>query len=182
TSPDPTTWVEVGAHGATAYHYVEVRGLRPGTTYYWRAESAGRPAVPTMVTPTRPWEGSAPPTFTTLTRPPGKEIGRVAWLNDLHYGEQIAGLAYSHSSLTRGNHDRWESGSTYSSCVDRGAGLRDCFAGEFDAGFVPGTQHFSITFGSDKARYRFVGLDSNDGTTTGVLRQGELDFLEAELK
>jgi len=262
SSPDPTTWVEVGTHGPTAYHYVEVSGLQPGATYYWRAESAGRPAVPTMVTPTRPWEGSAPPMFTTLTRPPGREIGRVAWLNDMHYGEQVAGLAYSDSSLprgglppgfpvdpqhpywrfmgqgavteahtrgctlllvngdlsnagepaaltecksvldafgqlggtthvsphgqrhyfvTRGNHDRWENGSANNVCVDRGDGLRDCFAGEFDAGFVPGTQHFSITFGTENARYRFVGLDSNDGTTTGVLRQGELDFLEAEL-
>ena len=262
TSPDVTTWVEVGTHAPTAYHYVEITGLRPGTTYYWRAESAGRPAVPTVIPKTDPVMGSAPPVFTTLTRPPGREIGRVAWLNDMHYGEQVAGLAYSNSSLprgglppgfpvdpqhpywrfmgrgavteasargctlllvngdlsneaepaaltecksvldsfgrlggtthvrpegrrhyfvTRGNHDRWHSGSVYDSCIDRGGGLHDCFAGEFDAGFVPGTQHFSITFGDDKARYRFVGLDSNDGSTTGVLRQGELDFLEQEL-
>ena len=43
------------------------------------------------------------------------------------------------------------------------------------------TQHFSVAIGDDRARYRFVGLDSNDGSTTGVLRQGELDFLAAEL-
>jgi hypothetical protein len=39
-----------------------------------------------------------------------------------------------------------------------------------------------VAFGDEKARYRFVGLDSNDGSTTGVLRQSELDFLEAELQ
>src|SRR5947207_1305336 len=46
--------------------------------------------------------GAAPPVFTTPTPPPGREIGRVAWLNDMHYGEQVAGLAYSNSSLPRG--------------------------------------------------------------------------------
>ena len=262
TSPDATSWVEVGAHPATPYHYVEVRGLTPGTQYFWRAESAGVPAVPTVIPKTDP-AGSAPPVFTTMVRPPGREIGRVAWLNDLHYGEQVAGLAYSNSSLprgglppgfpvdpahpywrfmghgaiaeakergctfllangdlsnagepsalaeakkaldgfgtlggpdvvhpndahryfvTRGNHDRWESGSLYSKCEARSGGLFDCFDDSFSAGFVPGTQHFSVAFGDDKARYRFVGLDSNDGSTTGVLRQSELDFLEAELK
>ncbi len=263
TSPDPTGWVEVGAHGPTPYHYVEVRGLRPGTAYYWRAESAGRPAVPTVVPRTDPLRGSAPPVFTTLTRPPGREIGRVAWLNDLHYGEQVAGLAYSNSDLprgglppgfpvdpehpywrfmgrgavaaaaergctlllangdlsneaepaalaeckgaldsfgrlggtdhvhphgrrhyfvTRGNHDRWHSGKTYTACTARGDGLYDCFDDSFNAGFVPGTQHFSVTFGDKHARYRFVGLDSNDGSSTGVLRRSELDFLAAELE
>jgi 3',5'-cyclic-AMP phosphodiesterase len=263
SSPDPRTWVEVGAHGRAAYHYVEIRGLEPGTRYWWRAESNGVPAVPTAVPRTDPARGSAPPTFTTMTRPPGREIGRVAWLNDLHYGEQVAGLAYSNSNLprgglppgfpvdpkhpywrfmgrgavteatargctmllangdlsnaaepaalaeakaaldafgrlggtehvhpdgprhyfvTRGNHDRWEQGSLYSSCESVGDGMRDCFDSSFNAGFVPGTQHFSITFGDARARYRFVGLDSNDGSTTGVLRQHELDFLAAELE
>jgi hypothetical protein len=262
TSPDPRTWVEVGAHASTPYHYVEITGLHPGTTYYWRAESSGVPAVPTALPRTDPTSAS-PPAFTTMTRPPGREIGRVAWLNDLHYGEQVAGLAYSNSSLprgglppgfpvdpkhpywrfmgsgavteaaargctlllangdlsnaaepkalvecksqldrfgrlggtthvdpngprhyfvTRGNHDRWQSGATYSSCTPKPGGLYDCFDDSFTAGFVPGTQHFSITFGTERARYRFVGLDSNDGSTTGVLRQSELDFLAAELE
>src|SRR4051812_30808253 len=261
TTPDPRTWHEVGSHGATAYHYVEIRGLKPGTRYWWRAESAGVPAVATVVPRTGP-TSAAPPSFRTMTRPPGREIGRVAWLNDLHYGEQVAGLAYSNSSLpggglppgfpvdphhpywrfmghgavteaaargctlllangdlsnaaepmalgeckialdafgrlggtthvkpggprhyfvTRGNHDRWEHGDLYNSCEIRPGGMNDCFDDSFSAGFVPGTQHFSITFGDDRARYRFVGLDSNDGSTTGVLRQHELDFLEAEL-
>jgi 3',5'-cyclic AMP phosphodiesterase CpdA len=261
TSPDPRTWHPVGTHAPTPYHYVEIRGLEPGTTYYWRAESAGVPAAPSVTPRTDPIS-AAPLSFTTMVPPPGREIGRVAWLNDLHYGEQVAGLAYSNSTLprgglppgfpvdpthpywrfmgeaaiaeaaargctlllangdlsnaaepaalaeskraldtfgrlggtthvrpdgprhyfvTRGNHDRWESGPTYSSCTLRGDGLYDCFDDSFDAGFVPGTTHFSITFGTDRARYRFVGLDSNDKTTTGVLRQSELDYLAAEL-
>ncbi len=39
-----------------------------------------------------------------------------------------------------------------------------------------------MAVGTDKARYRFVGLDSNDGTNTGVLRRSELDYLEAQLE
>jgi hypothetical protein len=262
TSPDPSSWVEVGKHGPTPYHYVEIRGLKPGARYFWRAESGGTPAVPTVVPRTDPLGGSAPPTFTTLTPPPGREIGRVAWLNDLHYGEHVAGLAYSNDNLprgglppgfpvdpahpywrfmgagavaeakargctfllangdlsnaaepaalaeakraldsfgrlggpdvvhprdphryfvTRGNHDVWHGGSLYAKCTSRGGGLNDCFDDSFSAGFVKGTQHFSVAFGDDRARYRFVGLDSNDGSTTGVLRASELDFLEAQL-
>ena len=101
---------------------------------------------------------------------------------------QLGGTTHVHPSgprhyfVTRGNHDRWETGSLYSKCESAGNGLYDCFDDSFTAGFVPGTQHFSITFGNDQARYRFVGLDSNDGSTTGVLRQHELDFLQAELE
>lgn len=253
SSPDPRTWRSVGAGERTAYHYVEVTGLKPGRTYYWRAESAGLPATPTA-------PGAAPAAFTTLIRPPGREIGRVAWLNDLHFGEQVAGLAYSDPSLpgggvpagfgvdpdhpywrfmgrgavtearrrgctvllangdlsnesersalrecrrtldafgtlgldpratddlirpgdrpryfvTRGNHDRIR---------DLGAhrGLVDRFDEQFHRGFDPGTQHFSVAVGTARARYRFVGLDSNDGEDTGVLRRSELEYLEAEL-
>ena len=262
TSPDVTTWKEVGAHAPTAYHYVEVTGLAPGTTYYWRAESGGIPAVPTVVSRTDPLNSSAPPVFTTMVLPPGREIGRVAWLNDLHYGEQVAGLAYSNSSLpggglppgfpvdpanpywrfmgqgavtearargctlllangdltseaapadlamcksaldsfgrlggtdflrpgddpryfvTRGNHDRWHGGDDYDRCSSRPGELHDCFDDGFRAGFDKGTQHFSVAVGDDRARYRFVGLDSNDGATTGVLRASEMEYLEAEL-
>ena len=261
TSPDVRTWKEVGSHGPTPYHYVEIRGLRPGVTYYWRAESGGLPAVPTVLPRTGPLS-TAPPVFTTLLPPPGREIGRVAWLNDLHYGEQVAGLAYSDSSLprgglppgfpvdpqhpywrfmgkgavtearargctlllangdlsnesepaalaevrgaldafgtlggtelvtpggkphyfvTRGNHDRWIGGPPHTHCEKRPGDLFDCFDDGFRAGFVKGTQHFSVAFGDDRARYRFVGLDSNDGSKTGVLRQSELDYLESQL-
>src|SRR4051794_41328594 len=61
TSPDPSTWVEVGTHGATAYHYVEVRGLRPGTTYYWREGRAGVGLAPTFAARTPALAGAAPP-------------------------------------------------------------------------------------------------------------------------
>src|SRR3954465_15651436 len=54
TNPDVRTWKEVGAHGPTPYHYVEVRGLRPGATYYWRAQANGGPAGPTARPPTPP--------------------------------------------------------------------------------------------------------------------------------
>lgn len=260
TSPDPTTWVEVGAHEPTPYHYVEIAGLKPGTTYYWRAESGGVPAVPTTI----PNQGfpraepplAAPPSFTTLVPPPGREIGRVAWLNDLHFGESVSGLITSEAGglppgfaadpddpywrfmaraavaeakargctlllangdvtaearpaevqearatldtfgalagashvapgdapayfVTRGNHDRFHAGAEWQGCS--GSEAKDCFGDAFAGGYVPGSTHFAVTVGTDRARYRFVGLDSNDATETGVLRQGELDFLEAEL-
>ena len=262
TSPDMRTWREVGVHAPTPYHYVEIRGLQPGATYYWRAESGGLTAVPTVFPRTGPLS-AAPPVFTTLVPPPGREIGRVAWLNDLHYGEQVAGLAYStdalprggfppgfpvdpqhpywrfmgqgavqearargcglllangdlsnesepaalaeckshldrfgrlggpdlitagtthHYFVTRGNHDRWHGGAPHTHCERRPGGLFDCFDDGFRAGFEKGTQHFSVGYGNDTARFRFVGLDSNDGSTTGVLRQSELDYLEAELQ
>jgi hypothetical protein len=264
TSPDPTSWVAVGEHAPTPYHYVEVSGLRPGTTYYWRAESGGIPAVATTV----PAPGlalssaplAAPPTFTTMVPPPGREIGRVAWLNDLHFGEGTSGLAVSNGSLpggglppgfaadpddpywrfmgraavaeaqargctlllangdvtaearpseiaearamldsfgtlggarhvgpgddpvyfvTRGNHDRAHVGDAYAGCS--GSEAKDCYGDAFAASYDSGSTHFSLTVGTGRARYRFVGLDSNDGTETGVLRQGELDYLAEQL-
>ncbi len=35
--------------GDTAYHYVEVTGLRPGQTYYYQALSAGMAATPRLL-------------------------------------------------------------------------------------------------------------------------------------
>ncbi|WP_435741811.1 fibronectin type III domain-containing protein [Nocardioides sp. SYSU DS0663] len=255
TSPDPRTWRVVGRHDATAYHYVEVTGLRPGTTYFWRAESSGRVAIPLMPTPTAPLVGPAPPVFTTMRRPGGREIGRVAWLNDLHFGEQVAGLAYSNPDLPGGGlppgfpvdpeHPYWRfmAQGAVADARRRGcnlllangdlsnesepAALRECrrtldgfgtlggrgmvrpgdapryhvtrgnhdrqrphvsgrlvdeFDRRFDRGFERGSQHFSVAVGTKRARYRFVGLDSNDGENTGVLRRSELDYLEAELE
>jgi hypothetical protein len=257
TSPDPTTWVEVGAHGPTPYHYVEVRGLKPGTTYYWRAESNGIPATPSVV----PLPGvtpptAAPPVFTTMVPPPGKEIGRVAWLNDMHFGEGTSGLILGNGALpggglppgyaadpdnpywrfmgaaavaeakgrgctlllangdltsearpkevaesralldtfgtfrgadqvgpndpgvyyvTRGNHDRLHTGVLYDGCSREGA-ANDCFGDAFS------DSRFSVSIGTGKARYRFVGLDSNDPAGMGILPPRELEYLEAELK
>jgi Icc protein len=260
TSPDPTTWVEVGAHEPTPYHYVEVSGLRPGTTYYWRAESGGIPAVATTIPntgfPRAEPPLAAPPSFTTLVPPPGPEIGRVAWLNDLHFGESVSGLVTSEAGglppgfpadpedpywrfmaraavtearargctlllangdvtaearpaevtearavldtfgalggaahvgpgtdpayyVTRGNHDRFHAGAEWQACS--GSDAKDCFGDAFAGSYDPASTHFAVTVGTARARYRFVGLDSNDATETGVLRQRELDFLEAEL-
>jgi 3',5'-cyclic-AMP phosphodiesterase len=101
TTPDVTSWEPVGEHGPTAYHYVELSRLRPGTTYYWRAESNGIPAVPTAFSPQHQ-RIAAPPVFTTLTPPSGRELMTVAWLNDMHIGEHTSGLAYSDSRFPRG--------------------------------------------------------------------------------
>lgn len=264
TSPNPTTWVSVGEHEPTPYHYVEVSGLKPGTTYYWRAESSGVPATMTTIANPllRPADApvAAPPAFTTMVPPPGREIGRVAWLNDLHFGEGTSGLAISNGSLpgggvppgfpadpddpywrfmsqaaiaearargctlllangdvtaearpaeveearrmldgfgalggvshlgpdddpayfvTRGNHDRAHTGDLYATCS--GSEAKDCYRDAFAASYEPGTSHFSVTVGTGRARYRFVGLDSNDGEATGVFPAGELDYLAEQL-
>jgi 3',5'-cyclic-AMP phosphodiesterase len=49
TRPDRLDRVAIQRHGDTAYHYVEVEGLRPGTTYYYQAISAGVPATPRVL-------------------------------------------------------------------------------------------------------------------------------------
>ncbi len=107
---DPTNLVEVGAHGPTPYHYVEVTGLRPGTRYLFVAESNGIPALPTTLDPVdlHPLYVDAHPggqplgidtsnagVFTTLTPPPGEEVLRMAWFNDMHFGERISGILFN---------------------------------------------------------------------------------------
>jgi 3',5'-cyclic-AMP phosphodiesterase len=107
--------------GATAYHYVEVTGLRPGTTYYYRALSAGVPATPRlyprltfppggMVIPADPADplladciagllssgvmlSASPGSVTTLVPPAGSLLFSVALCNDVHIGETVSGLA-----------------------------------------------------------------------------------------
>jgi 3',5'-cyclic-AMP phosphodiesterase len=106
TTPVPLLMEEVQAHGATPYHHVEITGLTPGTRYFFVAESNGVPALATTFDPVSLHPvyglGSADPlsgldasnlgTFTTMTPPPGREIMRVAWMNDMHFGEDIAGI------------------------------------------------------------------------------------------
>jgi 3',5'-cyclic AMP phosphodiesterase CpdA len=207
---------------------------------------------------------AAPPTFTTMVPPPGRELGRVAWLNDLHFGEGASGLAISNDMfpgggippgfaadpddpywrfmsqaavaeakargctlllangdvtaearpaeveearrmldgfgvlggarhlgpdddaayfVTRGNHDRAHTGDLYADCSGSEAGseAKDCYRDAFAASYDTGTSHFSVTVGTGRARYRFVGLDSNDGEATGVFPAGELDYLAEQL-
>ena len=115
---------EVHEHGAgTAYHYVEVTGLRPGTTYYYRAYSAGVQATPRvypqltfpaggLVIPPNPTVtqlelilvellssgvivSASPGSATTLVPPRGRLLFAVALSNDIHIGETVSGLATS---------------------------------------------------------------------------------------
>lgn len=92
---DPTSWRIAAEHGPTAFHHAEVDGLEPGRRYRWRAESGGR--VPRSSAP-----DSAPPVLRTLDRPPGRELGRIAVLSDLHLGERVAGSALGVSWLPGG--------------------------------------------------------------------------------
>ena len=101
TSPSPADWEEVASHEPTPYHHVRVRGLQPGTRYWFRAESNGLPAAPTQLSPIDPDPTNAG-VFTTLVAPGGRELLRVAWMNDLHIGEHVSGLAYSDDRLPGG--------------------------------------------------------------------------------
>jgi hypothetical protein len=83
------------AHGPanTPYHYVELTGLEPGRTYFYRARSAGRNAGATPVPGAagRPLGGGTF-AFTTPQPPPGRFLFSAALCNDLHLGETVAGL------------------------------------------------------------------------------------------
>ncbi|MEN3361754.1 MAG: 3,5-cyclic-AMP phosphodiesterase [Mycobacteriales bacterium] len=90
-----------GRSGPTPYHQVELTGLEPGQTYYYRARSAGRLATPTpftlisgnaVGTSTAGLDGDGPYSFTTPQPPPGRYLFSVVLCNDLHLGETQAGL------------------------------------------------------------------------------------------
>lgn len=109
--------------GDTAYHYVEVTGLRPGETYYYQATSAGVAAAPRvvpqltfpdggLVIPDDPTTAqlvallaqllgsgvalsASPGSVTTLVPPRGARLLTLALCNDLHIGETVSGLATS---------------------------------------------------------------------------------------
>jgi 3',5'-cyclic-AMP phosphodiesterase len=113
--------LEFGA--GTAYHYVEVTGLRPGTTYYYQAYSSGVAAAPRLypqltfpsgglVIPANPTDAqleeilaellssgvvlsASPGSVTTLVPPPGRLLFTLALSNDMHTGETVSGLATS---------------------------------------------------------------------------------------
>jgi Icc protein len=122
---DPTRLDRVATQrgGETAYHYVEVTGLRPGTTYYYEAYSAGVQATPRLVpeltypaggivippdpTDTQLLEllaellssgvinSMAPGSVTTFVPPRGRHLFTLALANDLHIGETESGLVTS---------------------------------------------------------------------------------------
>lgn len=111
TSPLLTDMVEVGAHEPTPYHYVEIDGLTPGVSYFFRAESNGVPATATTLDPTMllpsglaqaSFDTSNAGTFTTLVPPSGALLSTVAWFNDLHIGEGTSGLAVSNDAFPGG--------------------------------------------------------------------------------
>jgi 3',5'-cyclic-AMP phosphodiesterase len=107
----------------TACHYVEVTGLRPGTTYYYQAVSAGVAVAPRLypqltfppgglVIPPDPTDeqleailaellssgvvlSASPGSVTTLVPPRGRLLFTVALANDVHTGETVSGLATS---------------------------------------------------------------------------------------
>jgi 3',5'-cyclic-AMP phosphodiesterase len=123
TDPARLDHVAVEPGGDTAYHYVEVTGLRPGVTYYYQALSAGVTAtarlVPELsfppgglVIPADPTStqleailgellasgvvlSASPGQVSTLVPPPGRLLFTIALSNDLHTGETESGLAIS---------------------------------------------------------------------------------------
>lgn len=100
TSPSRLTMTAHDEGGPTPYHYVELTGLEPGQTYYYRAASAGKPATPTPLPlvngnaagTAAPAGADGPFTFTTPQPPPGRHLFSIALCNDLHLGETVAGL------------------------------------------------------------------------------------------
>jgi hypothetical protein len=121
TDPDNLDRLAVEQGGETAYHYVEITGLRPGTTYYYQAVSGGVPATPRLVPqlsfppgglglPHNPTgdqleailtrllvsglvQSASPGCVTTLVPPPGRLLFTLALTNDLHTGETVRDLA-----------------------------------------------------------------------------------------
>lgn len=71
----------------TKYHYCEVTGLTPGTLYYYKTKSGGI----TGGTNDDINEYS-PGTVRTLTPPSGDFLFQFATMNDVHVGEEVAGL------------------------------------------------------------------------------------------
>ncbi|MEW2547676.1 metallophosphoesterase family protein [Streptomyces sp. NPDC047002] len=101
THPSRLNRVAGGISSHTPYHYVELRDLEPGQTYYYQARSHGQPAAPTAFTLI---DGNAvgtdatglgttgPFSFTTPQPPAGRFLFSIALCNDLHMGETQAGL------------------------------------------------------------------------------------------
>ncbi len=67
----------------TRFHYVTVDGLEPGADYYYRVTADGREKPPAFA-PARK--------VTTLVPPDGARLMSFAVMNDIHLGEDVAGL------------------------------------------------------------------------------------------
>lgn len=101
THPNRLNRVACGLSDDTPYHYVELKGLAPGQTYYYQARSNGKLVPPTQFTLI---SGNAvgtseyglttggPYSFTTPKPPPGRYLFSIALCNDFHMGETQAGL------------------------------------------------------------------------------------------
>ncbi|HEX5614732.1 MAG TPA: metallophosphoesterase [Acidimicrobiia bacterium] len=73
--------VRVGDHEATSHgrlHVLRVTGLEPATTYPLDLDGVAPSAL-------------LPATVTTLAEPPGRHVGTVATVNDVHFGERECG-------------------------------------------------------------------------------------------
>lgn len=87
------------------YHYVEIRGLEPGESYAVVAKSNGVAALPSITAAAGPFGTSAlnvpqtPLLFTTPQPPAGRHVFTIALCNDLHLGENTAGLATTQAGV-----------------------------------------------------------------------------------
>jgi len=69
--------------GPGKFHHIEVDALLPGTEYYYRVES-GESGWPSRLLSAK--------RVRTLTPPPGEHLFTFAVMNDIHVGEDVAGL------------------------------------------------------------------------------------------
>ncbi|MBU3061760.1 metallophosphoesterase [Nocardia sp. NEAU-G5] len=80
----------------TSYHYAEITGLEPGRAYRFEAWSDGVRATPGSTVVTHlPGSPECTGQFTTLALPPGRLLRTLALSNDLHIGEETAGLIHA---------------------------------------------------------------------------------------
>ncbi len=82
TEPAPTTWRTLTLERGVAFHHAEIRGLEPGTTYFYEVFSGGLPGR---------YDRYHPGSFTTLRPPAGKPLFEFAILADIHIGEERSG-------------------------------------------------------------------------------------------
>ncbi|MBY8863731.1 metallophosphoesterase [Nocardia sp. CA2R105] len=77
----------------TPYHYAEITGLEPGRGYRFEAWSDGVRATPAATVVTHlPGSAECTGLFSTPVPPLGRLVRTVALSNDVHFGEEIAGL------------------------------------------------------------------------------------------